>query len=94
MIPKRKRNPKSKGPSNSALDQADCPRAPGGPSARPRWTVRRHQADCPRGLGRLSTRLRRTVRKQSLNLQYCTLNNGLSAMGPWTVHPDTDRLAL
>jgi hypothetical protein len=54
MIPKRKRNSKSKGQSNSALDQADCPQAPGGPSARPGRTVRGHLAD--------HARPRRTVR--------------------------------
>jgi hypothetical protein len=39
-IPKRKRNSKSEGLSSSALDQADCPQAPGEPSARPGRTVR------------------------------------------------------
>jgi hypothetical protein len=93
-IPKRKRISKSKGLSNSALDQADYPQAPGGPSARPRRTVRRHRADCPRGLGGLSVRLRWTIRKQPPNLQYFTLNNRPSTMGPRTVRPDTDRPAL
>jgi hypothetical protein len=39
MIPKRKRNSKSKGLSSLALDQADRPQALGGPSARPVRTV-------------------------------------------------------
>jgi hypothetical protein len=101
MIPKRKQNSKSKGVSNSALDQADCPQAPGGPSARPGRTVRGHRVNRPRGLGGLSAWLRRTVRKQPPNLQYCTLNNGPSAMGlrtvrpAWTVwHSSTDRREL
>jgi hypothetical protein len=64
MIAKRKRNSKSKGLSNSALDQADCPQAPGGPSARPGRTVRGHRANRPRGLGGMSAWLRRTVQKQ------------------------------
>jgi hypothetical protein len=93
-IPKRKRNSKSKGLSNSALDQADHPQALGGPSERPRRTVREAAADRLRGLGGLSSGLRRTVRKSTPNLQYCTLNNGLSAMGPRTVRPLTGRLTL
>jgi hypothetical protein len=80
--------------SSSALDQADCPQAPGGPSARPGRTVYRDRADRLRGLGGLSAKLRRTVRKQPPNLQYCTLNNGPSVMGPRTVRPDTDCPAL
>jgi hypothetical protein len=92
--PKRKRNSKSKGLSSSALDHADRPQAPGGLSARPGRTVREHWVDCPRGLGGLSAWLRRTIRKLPPNLQYCTLNNGLSAMGPWTVCPVMDSLAL
>jgi hypothetical protein len=92
MIPNRKRNSKSKGQSNSALDQADCPQAPGRPSARPGRTVRGHLADHPQGLDGLSAWLRRTVQKQPPNLQYCTLSNGPSAMGPRTVrHSSTDR---
>jgi hypothetical protein len=62
-IPKPKRNSKNKGLSSSALDEADCPKPPGGPSARSRRTVRRHQADRPWGLGGLSTWLWRAVRK-------------------------------
>jgi hypothetical protein len=93
-IPKRKRNSRSKGLSNSALDQAECPQAPSGPSARLGRTVRGHLADRPQGLGGLSAWLRRTVRKQSPNLQYCTLNNRPSAMGPRTVRPVTDRSTL
>jgi hypothetical protein len=70
-IPKRKRNSR-KELSRSALDQADRPQAPGGPSVRSRWTVRRHWADRPERLGGLSAWLRRTVRKIPPNLQYCT----------------------
>jgi hypothetical protein len=44
-IPKRKQNSKSKGLSSSALDQADRPQAPGGPSVRPRRTIRGAAAD-------------------------------------------------
>jgi hypothetical protein len=75
-ILKRKHDSRSKGLSSPAKPQADCPRPPGGPSAWVRQTVRE---------------LRRTVRKTTPNLQYCTLNNGPSAMGPRTVRPATDR---
>jgi hypothetical protein len=92
MILKRKGNSKSERLSSSALDHADCPRAPGGPSARPRRTVRRHRADRPRGLSGLSARLRRTVRKEPPNLQYCTLSNGPSALTRTVRHSSTDRL--
>jgi hypothetical protein len=44
-IPKRKRNSRSKGLSNSALDQVDRLQAPSGPPARPRRIVRGAAAD-------------------------------------------------
>jgi hypothetical protein len=44
----RKRNSRRKGLSSSTRHQADGPRAPGGPSARPRRIVRRHRADYPK----------------------------------------------
>jgi hypothetical protein len=47
-IPKRKQNSKSEGLSSSALDQVDCPQAPGGPSARPWLTVRMAATDRPK----------------------------------------------
>jgi hypothetical protein len=78
-IPKRKRNSKNKGLSSTAKPKAECPRPPGRPSVWLRWTIRE---------------LRRTVRKTFPNLQYCTLNNGPSVLGPRTVRPVTDRPTL
>jgi hypothetical protein len=86
-IPKRKWNSRSKELSSSAQHQADRPQAPGGPSARPRRTIRGAGADCP---------------KTTPNLQYCTLTNGPSVEIPriirdlntptWTVRgPQADR---
>jgi hypothetical protein len=69
-IPKWKHDSRSKGHSNPAQCQANCPQAPGELSASPRRTVREVAADCP---------------KMIANLQYCTNNNGLSAEAPRTV---------
>jgi hypothetical protein len=59
-----------------------------------RRTVRKHRADRPRGLGGLSAWLQRTVRKEPPNLQYWTLHNGPSVMGPRTVRLVTDHPTL
>jgi hypothetical protein len=71
MIPKRKRNSRRKGLSNSAQHQADRLQAPSGPSAWPRRTVRGAAADRP---------------KIAPSLHYCTLNNGPSVLYPQTIH--------
>jgi hypothetical protein len=75
-IPKRKHDSRSEGLSCPAVHQVDCPRPPGGPSARVWWTVRG---------------LRRTVRKNIPAHQYCTLSNRPSAMGPGTSAPSRIR---
>jgi hypothetical protein len=64
-IPKRKRNSRSKGLSNSALHQADRLQAPDGPSAWLRRTIHGTATDCP---------------KIAPNLQYRTLKNRLSVL--------------
>jgi hypothetical protein len=46
-IPKRKKNTRNKGISNSMRAQADGPRRPGGLSVWRRWTVREVAADSP-----------------------------------------------
>jgi hypothetical protein len=66
-----------------------------------RRTVREALANCPRPPGGLSARvrrtvcgLRRTVRKMIPDHKYCTIINGLSAMGPRIVRPVTDHPTL
>jgi hypothetical protein len=66
-IPKRKRNSRSKGLSNSAQHQADGPRGWGGRFARLGQMVRGHRANDPRPSSGQSVKRNRTTRSAPRN---------------------------